>query len=148
MKGKNATELGAIASSAALSQLPKGTPIDHVIFGNVLQTSKCAPYLARHVGLRAGLPITVPALTINRLCGSGFEAVSLAVKEIQSGDSQIVLCGGTESLSQAPHVVRDVRFGVKYGAEPKLEDSLAVTLVDQYPKPMVLSVYCSSVQTT
>ena len=111
--------------------------MDQVIFGNVLQSSKCAPYLARHIGLRAGLPIAVPALTINRLCGSGFESLALGVKEILAGDAEIVLTGGTESMSQAPHVVRDVRFGVKYGFEPKMEDSLAQTLIDQYPKPMV-----------
>lgn len=128
-----ATQLGAHASRAALQSLPAATKIDSVIFGNVLQTSTCAPYLARHVALRAGLPHSVPAITINRLCGSGFQTVISAIHEISANDAKIVLTGGAESMSQAPYAVRDVRWGTKYGSDIKMEDTLAATLIDQYP---------------
>jgi acetyl-CoA acyltransferase 2 len=98
--------------------------VDHVVFGNVLQTSADAPYLARHVGLRIGLPIETPAVTVNRLCGSGFEAVVQGAQQILLGESDVVLAGGTESMSQAPHVVRGARWGLRFGPPPPLEDSL------------------------
>jgi acetyl-CoA acetyltransferase family protein len=98
--------------------------VNHVVFGNVLQTSADAPYLARHVGLRAGVPIETPAVTVNRLCGSGFEAVAQAAQQILLGQSRVVLAGGTESMSQAPHVVRGARWGLRLGPPPPLEDSL------------------------
>ena len=129
----NATELGALASKAAINQLPKGTRIDSTIYGNVISTSLDAPYLARHVGLRAGLSIDTPGLTINRLCGSGFQSVINATQEILLGEAEVVLAGGTESMSQAPHVLRGARNGVRYGVDMKLEDSLAHGLVDSYP---------------
>ncbi|KAJ3412199.1 3-ketoacyl-CoA thiolase, mitochondrial [Chytridiales sp. JEL 0842] len=128
-----ATDLGAIASIAAAKQLPQGTPIDSVIYGNVLQTSSDAAYLSRHVGLRAGLAKHTPALTINRLCGSGFQSVINAAQEIQTGEAEIVLAGGTENMTQSPYALRNVRFGTKYGVDQKLEDTLAHGLVDQYP---------------
>ena len=129
----NATELGGIASKAAINQLPPGTKVDSTIYGNVISTSLDAPYLARHVGLRAGLSIDTPALTINRLCGSGFQSVINASQEIILGEAEVVLAGGTESMSQAPHVLRGARNGVRYGVDMKLEDSLAHGLVDSYP---------------
>ena len=129
----NATELGGLASKAAVQQLPVGTKIDSTIYGNVISTSLDAPYLARHVGLRAGLNIDTPALTINRLCGSGFQTVINAAQEIILGEAEVVLAGGTESMSQAPHVLRGARNGVRYGIDMKLEDSLAHGLVDSYP---------------
>ena len=67
--------------------------VDHVVFGNVLQTSADAPYLARHVGLKAGLPIETPAVTVNRLCGSGFEAIAQGAQQILLGESRVVLAG-------------------------------------------------------
>jgi acetyl-CoA acyltransferase 2 len=85
--------------------------VGHVIYGNALQTAADAIYLARHVGLGAGLPEETPAVTVNRLCGSGFQAISQGAQEILLGDAQAVLCGGTESMSQAPHVVRGARWG-------------------------------------
>jgi acetyl-CoA acetyltransferase family protein len=94
------------------------------VFGSVLQTSADAPYLARHVGLRIGLPIETPAVTVNRLCGSGFEAVVQGAQQILLGESDVVLAGGTESMSQAPHVVRGARWGLRLGPPPPLEDSL------------------------
>ena len=104
--------------------------MDHVVFGNVLQTSADAPYLARHVGLRIGLPIDTPAVTVNRLCGSGFEAVVQGAQQILLGESSVVLAGGTESMSQAPHVVRGARWGLRLGPAAPLEDTLWEALRD------------------
>jgi acetyl-CoA acetyltransferase family protein len=125
LKDLSATDLGAIAAGEALarSRVP-AAEVDHVVFGNVLQTSIDAPYLARHVGLRTGLPIETPAVTVNRLCGSGFEAVVQGAQQILLGESDVVLAGGTESMSQAPHVVRGARWGLRLGPPPPLEDSL------------------------
>lgn len=112
LKDQSATDLAVAAARGALDRA--GVPHDevgHVIFGNALQTSKDAIYLARHVGLRSELPNTVPALTINRLCGSGFQAIVSGASEILLGDAEVALCGGAESMSQAPHVVRGARWG-------------------------------------
>jgi acetyl-CoA acyltransferase 2 len=133
LKNFSATELGSIASKAALETLPKELPVDSVIFGNVLQTDTAAAYLARHVGHRAGLPVHVSALTVNRLCGSGFQSVINGVHEILLGESEIVLAGGAESMSKSPYVLEDVRWGTRFGIDQKLVDSLATALVDQYP---------------
>src|SRR5690606_20904798 len=102
------------------------------IFGNALQTSADAIYLARHVGLRAGLPHETPALTLNRLCGSGFQSIVNGAQEILLGEAEVVLCGGTESMSQAPHVVRGARWGDLRLGEPAgaFEDSLWAALTD------------------
>jgi len=105
--------------------------IDHVIFGNVLQTSSDAIYLARHVGLRAGIPKSSPALTVNRLCGSGFQSIISGAQLLLLGEANFVLAGGTENMTQAPHVVRDARWGLPLG-EGKLEDSLWSALTDTY----------------
>jgi acetyl-CoA acetyltransferase family protein len=106
--------------------------VDHVIFGNALQTSADALYLARHVGLRAGAPTEVPALTVNRLCGSGFQAIVNGAQEILLGEAEVCLCGGAESMSQAPHVLRGARWGEMRLGEPKgaLEDLLWAALTD------------------
>ena len=131
LKDLSATDLGAIAGAEALARA--GVPaadVDHVVFGNVLQTSADAPYLARHVGLRIGLPIETPAVTVNRLCGSGFEAVAQGAQQILLGESEVVLAGGTESMSQAPHVVRGARWGLRLGPPPPLEDGLWEALRD------------------
>ena len=133
LKKLSATDLGVLASEAALAQ--SGVPaedVDHVVFGNVLQTSKDAIYLARHIGLRAGLPQEVPAVTVNRLCGSGFEAIAAGAREIMVGDATVVLVGGTESMTQAPHVLRGGRAGFHFGRAPALEDSLWEALSDSY----------------
>ncbi|KAJ1985396.1 3-ketoacyl-CoA thiolase, mitochondrial [Dimargaris verticillata] len=140
LKGLTANELGGLSSKATVADLPEGTPIDSVIFGNVAHTSTDAPYLARHVGHRAGLPIHVPAVTVNRLCGSGFESIIRAVQEIRVGDAQVVLTGGTENMSQAPYALRDVRWGTRYGVDQKLEDTLAAALVDRYPTPTPMGI--------
>jgi len=112
----SANDLGTIAANAAIAQSGvTAEDIDHVIFGNVMQTSADAIYCARHIGLRAGVPIPVPAVTVNRLCGSGFEALIQGAQRLQLGDATMVLAGGTESMSQAPHVVRGTRQGFKLG---------------------------------
>src|SRR5438128_6549658 len=128
----SALELGAIASKAAIEQSGfAADEFDHAIFGNALQTSGDALYGARHVGLRAGLPVEVPALTVNRLCGSGIQSIISAAQLIQLGEANVVLAGGMESMSQAPHVVRAARWGLGLG-QGKLEDSLMVALLDTY----------------
>ena len=128
----SATDLAIIAARAALerSKVEPGR-IGHVIFGNVMQTSGDAIYFARHVGLRSGVPQEVPALTVNRLCGSGLQAILLGANEIRLGNADFVLAGGGENMSQAPHVIRGARWGLPLG-EQKLEDSLWVALVDSY----------------
>jgi acetyl-CoA acyltransferase 2 len=133
LKDLSATELGGIAAQSALQKagLEPGV-IDHVVVGNAMQTSADAAYIARHVGLRAGCPIETPALTVNRLCGSGFEAIVQAAHLIRLGEARVVLAAGAESMSQAPHVARGLRWGVKLGAAPALEDSLWQGLTDQY----------------
>ncbi|KAI6171542.1 hypothetical protein M3Y97_01027900 [Aphelenchoides bicaudatus] len=135
LKGHTATDLAEHAGRAALSAASiKPEKIDHVIFGNVIQSSKDAAYLARTVGLRVGVPIEKPAVTVNRLCGSGFEAVVEAARQIIVGDSRVVLAGGTESMSQAPFVVRNTRFGTTLGQNYEFEDVLWQGLTDQHIK--------------
>ena len=133
LRDLSATDLGAAAARAALERSGLDhAAVDHVVFGNVLQTSADAPYLARHVGLRAGLPAETPALTVNRLCGSGFEAVIQGARQILLGESRVVLAGGTESMSQAPHVVRGARWGLRLGPAAPFEDTLWEALRDSY----------------
>ena len=132
LKDVSAIDLGAIAAKAALerSKVPPDI-LDHVIMGNALQTSGDALYGARHVGLKAGVPIPVPALTVNRLCGSGIQSVVNAAQLLQLGEANFVLAGGMENLSQAPFVVRGARSGLKLG-QGALEDSLMVALKDSF----------------
>ncbi len=128
-----ATELGVAAAEAAIAR--SGVPkekIDEVVFGNVIQTSADAIYLARHVGLRAGLPVGVPALTVNRLCGSGLQAILSAAQSLRLGEATYALAGGAENMSQAPHVVRGARNGFPLGANVQFEDSLWTALTDSY----------------
>jgi len=131
LKDLSAIDLGAHASRAALerARVPVAD-IGHVVFGNALQTSADAIYLARHVGLKAGLPIEVPAVTVNRLCGSGFEAITQGAQLILLGETDAVLAGGAESMSQAPHVVRGARWGLRLGPSAPLEDLLWESLKD------------------
>ncbi len=127
-----AMDLGAIASQEAIRRSgvdPK--EFDHAVFGNAQQTSGDSLYGARHVALKAGLPIETPALTVNRLCGSGMQSLVNAAQMIQLGEANTVLAGGMESMSQAPHVIRGARWGLGLG-EGKLEDSLMVALLDTY----------------
>ena len=132
LKDMSATELGAIAARAALERtgIEPGW-VDHVVIGNVIQSSADAIYHARHVGLKAGIPIEVPALVVNRLCGSGIEAAAVGARLIRLGEAGVVLAGGTESMTQAPHVIRGLRSGLRLG-QGKLEDSLWEALIDSY----------------
>jgi len=132
LKDVSAIDLGVHAAKAALAQA--GAPLedfDHVVFGNVAQTSSDAIYLTRHVGLYAGLPIKTPALTVNRLCGSGFEAIVQAAMLMMTGQAQLVLAGAAESMSQCPHVIRGARWGLPLG-RGTLEDLLWTSLTDSY----------------
>ncbi len=132
LRNVSAIELGAIAARAALERCGvAATEIDQVVFGNVLQTSKDAIYLARHVALRTGVPIETPALTVNRLCGSGLQAVISAAQSLLLGEGTIALAGGAENMTQAPFVVRGARTGLSLG-EHRLEDYLWEALVDSY----------------
>ncbi len=130
---RTATDLAVAAAEAAIAR--SGVPkerIDDVVFGNVMQTSADAIYLARHAALRAGIPLGVPALTLNRLCGSGLQAILTAANSLRLGQSTYALAGGTESMSQAPHVVRGARKGFPLGAGVKFEDTLWEALTDSY----------------
>jgi acetyl-CoA acetyltransferase family protein len=131
-KDLSAIELGAIAAGAALerSAVQPGW-VDHAVFGNVMQTSADAIYGARHIALKAGLPVEVPALTVNRLCGSGIQAAVSAAQLILLGEAGIVLAGGTENMTQAPHVIRGLRSGLKLG-QGQMEDSLWQALLDTW----------------
>ena len=132
LKDISAIDLGAIASKAALETTGVAPEeIDHTIIGNALQTSGDAIYGARHVALKAGIPFDRPALTVNRLCGSGIQAIISGAQLIQLGEAQTCLVGGMESMSQAPHVIRGARSGFGLG-QGKLEDSLMVALLDTY----------------
>ncbi len=141
LKNHSATDLGVIAARAALMQASvRPDDIKQVIFGNVAQTSADAIYLARHVGLRCELPHAVPALTLNRLCGSGFQAVVSGAEQILLGEADCVLVGGTESMSQAPFAVRDARFGVAFGKPRDFEDTLWSSLTDSFTQmPMAMT---------
>ncbi|MGA8223507.1 MAG: acetyl-CoA C-acetyltransferase [Candidatus Acidiferrales bacterium] len=128
----SAIDLGAAASREAIKRSGvDAAEFDHVVFGNVMQTSADALYGARHVGLKAGLPVETPAVTVNRLCGSGVESISQAAQRILLGEAKLVLAGGMENMSQCPHVVRGARTGFRLG-EGKLEDSLMSGLYDTY----------------
>jgi acetyl-CoA acyltransferase 2 len=133
LKEFSANDLGGHAARAALRDAGVDpAEVGHVVFGNALQTSSDAIYHARHVGLKAGLPVEVPALTVNRLCGSGFQAIVSGAEQIMLGETEVALCGGAESMSQAPHVIRGARFGdLRLGeAAGRLEDLLWAALTD------------------
>jgi acetyl-CoA acetyltransferase family protein len=135
LKEFSANQLGAFAAKAAIESAGiSPDAIGHVVFGNALQTSSDAIYLARHVGLQAGVPVAAPALTLNRLCGSGFQAIASSAQEIMLGDCDVALCGGAESMSQAPHMVRGARWGdLRLGeAGGMFEDLLWAALTDTH----------------
>jgi acetyl-CoA acyltransferase 2 len=137
LKSLSATDLAVISSKAAIehAKLP-ATKIDETYFGNVITSSLDAAYLSRHVALKSGLPIASPSLTINRLCGSGFEAACLGAEAIELGRSSVTLCGGTENMSQAPMAIDGLsaRFGTALGKGLKAEDTLWAGLTDSFAK--------------
>lgn len=128
----SAVQLAAHITKGALQKSDVAPDqIDHVIFGNVIQSSSDAIYLARHAGLYAGIPKHVPAVTVNRLCGSGLEAITQAARMIQNGEAELVVAGGAENMTQVPFIVRGARFGLRLGSA-KLEDYLWEALLDPY----------------
>jgi acetyl-CoA acetyltransferase family protein len=132
LKDISAIDLGAVAARGTLEATGvEAEEIDHTVIGNALQTSGDAIYGARHVALKAGVPFDRPALTVNRLCGSGIQSIVSGAHMIQLGEAQTCLVGGMESMSQAPHVIRGARSGFAFG-QGKLEDSLMVALLDTY----------------
>jgi acetyl-CoA acyltransferase 2 len=132
LKDLSATDLAVESAKAALAQAGVSPEqVEHVVYGNVVQTSADAIYLPRHVGLRTGVPVPVPALGVNRLCGSGFQAFITAAEQMVTGQADVVLAGGTESMSQAPHVIRGARFGIPLG-KGGMEDMLWSALTDSY----------------
>ncbi|EDO37843.1 predicted protein [Nematostella vectensis] len=134
LKDFTATVLGEHASVAAMeSGKVDPATVDSVIFGNVLQCANDAAYVARHIGIKSKVPVTTPALTVNRLCGSGFQSIISGAQEIILGESDICLVGGTENMSQAPYAVRNARFGTKLGLDLKMEDTLWQGLTDMLP---------------
>jgi acetyl-CoA C-acetyltransferase len=128
----SAIDLGVIAAKAAMKKAGVAPEkIDHVVMGNAMQTSADALYGARHVGLKAGVPIASPALTVNRICGSGLQAIVNGAQFIQLDEADIVLAGGMENMSQSPHVIRGARWGLPLG-QGKMEDALWAALTDPY----------------
>jgi acetyl-CoA acetyltransferase family protein len=131
-KDTSAIELAAHASREAIKRAGADpAEFEHAIFGNAEQTSADALYGARHVALKAGLPKEVPAVTVNRICGSGIESIIQSAHRILLGEASLVLAGGMENMTQAPHVVRGARTGFRLG-EGNLEDSLMSALLDTY----------------
>src|SRR5215217_876013 len=133
LKDVTVTDFTTVASKAAIERAGiEATDIDSVILGNVLYTTADSVYFARHVALKSGCREESSALSVNRLCGSGFQSVVNGAQEIMLGDSSVCLVGGADSMSQAPHVAR-VRWGVPLGKTPQLEDTLWAALTDTYP---------------
>ena len=135
LKDFSATDLGVLSAQAALEAAGiEPAQVGHVFYGNALQTAADAIYLARHVGLRAGVPEEAGALTVNRLCGSGFQAIVSGAQEILLGGTEVALCGGAESMSQAPHVIRGARWGgLRLGpAANGFQDLLWEALLDSH----------------
>jgi acetyl-CoA acyltransferase 2 len=134
LKDFTPTDLGVLAARAAIERSGiRPEEVEQTIVGNVIQASAVdGAYLARHIHLKAGCPIESPCLTVNRLCGSGFQAVVSGAEQILLGQAEVVLAGGTESMSQAPHIIRGARWGIPLG-QGKLEDSLWDALTDTLP---------------
>jgi acetyl-CoA acyltransferase 2 len=132
LKGVTATQLGTVTAAEALRRSGvDAQAVDHVIFGNVVQSCKDAPYLARHIGMAVGVPVEVPGLVVNRLCASGLEAMVVGAQQLLLGDSTVVLAGGTENMTQCPHVIRGARDGFRLG-NVEVEDYVLVALTDQW----------------
>jgi acetyl-CoA acyltransferase 2 len=128
-----ANDLGARAIEGALERSGvKAEQVDHVVMGNALQTGPDAIYGARHASLKAGIAHEVPALTVNRICGSGIQSIISGAQMILCGDAAVVVAGGMENMSQAPHIIRGAREGFRLGAAPKVEDYLFESLMDPY----------------
>ena len=117
LRDMSAVDLTVVAAKAAIERAGIApSDVGHSIFGNVIQSTTDTVYFARHVSLKAGCPIEVPGLTVNRLCGSGFQAIVNGAHEIMTGDADVCLVGGGESMSTVPHAARGLRWGLSYGA--------------------------------
>jgi acetyl-CoA acetyltransferase family protein len=133
LKNLSPVDFAVVASKCAIERAGvAATDVDQTIFGNVLYTTNDSIYFARHVSLKSGCRQETSALTLNRLCGSGFQSVVSGAQEIILGDAQVCLVGGAESMSQAPHVTRGLRWGTPLGKSPVLEDMLWESLTDSY----------------
>jgi acetyl-CoA acetyltransferase family protein len=133
LRDVSAVDLAAHASRAALERSGvDAADVGHAVFGNVLQSTADCVYFARHAALKAGCPIETPALTVNRLCGSGFQAIVSGAMDVMLGEADVCLVGGGESMSTAPHVARGLRWGVPLGRPPVMEDLLWECLTDSY----------------
>ncbi|WP_152657758.1 thiolase family protein [Oceanobacillus sp. CFH 90083] len=132
LKDADPTELGVAVSKEAMRRSGiRGEDIDLCVFGNVIHSGKNAPYLTRHIALRAGVPLSSPALTVNRLCGSGLQSVVSAGQSILLGEGKVALAGGVENMSQSPFALRGSRFGTKLRT-PQVDDMLWAALTDEY----------------
>ena len=147
LKDVGPTDLGLAASNAALAQAKvRADQIDHVVFGNVLPATADTIYIPRHIGLRAGVPQNIPALGINRLCGTGFQVVLEAQQQMLSGDTEVALVGGVENMSMAPYVLRGARWGLRMGNQ-QASDLLMECLTDAYAQaPMAITAENLAVQ--
>jgi acetyl-CoA acyltransferase 2 len=136
LKNFSPTDLQALAFTAALKAGNVNPEIiDSTCVGNVLSASGVdTGYISRHASLRVGVRKETPALTVNRLCGSGFQSIICGVQDILLGDAEVVLTGGSDNMSACPYAVRDIRFGTKLGSDPKLEDMLWASLTDLHCK--------------
>ncbi len=141
LKDIGATQLAVAAGRAALEQCGvKASDVDHVVLGNVVQSGSDAAYVPRHVGLHLGVPVSVGALGLNRLCGSGFQSWVTAAQMILTGEASVALAGGVEQMSQIPYVMRGIRFeGYRMGNAP-IEDYMTSALTDAYAgTPMAIT---------
>ena len=126
------SDLGAAAASAAIERaMIEPSDVDHVVFGNVIHTEPADAYMARVVGFKAGLPKEVPAYTVNRLCGTGVQAIVSAAQTIQAGEASIVLAGGAESMSRGPYWMPSARWGARMG-DGTLVDPVVGVLTDPF----------------
>ncbi|MGZ3687879.1 MAG: acetyl-CoA C-acetyltransferase [Bdellovibrionota bacterium] len=140
LKDAGPTEMAVTASQAALEQAKvNAEEIQHVIFGNVLQSAPDSIYTPRHIGLKCGVPIPVPALGINRLCGSGFQVVVEAFHQMLAGDTKLALIGGVENMSMTPYLLRGSRWGMRMG-HGQVIDMMVEALYDAYAQaPMAIT---------
>jgi len=147
LKDVNPSELGLVSSRAALEQAQvAANEINHVVFGNVLHSAVDSIYTPRHIGLKLGVPQSVPALGVNRLCGSGFQAIIEAFHQMLAGDTRIALVGGVENMSLSPYVLRGVRWGLKMG-NSVASDMMMESLYDTFPQmPMAITAENLSTQ--
>jgi len=140
LKDVSPTQLGVHSAKAALAQSGvRPDQIDHVIYGNVLHSAPDSIYSPRHIGLYAGVPQNIPALGINRLCGSGFQAIVDAYQQMCAGDTQVALVGGIENMSMSPYAIRGARWGLRMGNHEVI-DTMVEALSDPYAgAPMAIT---------